>query len=55
VVIELNNTEFPPEYAGKDINKPLGVREHKLSEDGPAGLADTLPSGEDIEKCVRME
>jgi len=94
VVIELKNTAFKPEYAGKlnfylsaiddmlkheqdnptigimlcktkdrltaeyalkDINKPIGVSEYKLSDYVPAEFADTLPSAEDIEKRVRLE
>ncbi|MCL2796582.1 MAG: PDDEXK nuclease domain-containing protein [Firmicutes bacterium] len=94
VVIELKNTEFKPEYAGKlnfylsavddmlkhetdnpsigimlckskdkltaeyalkDIHKPIGVSEYKLSDFVPAEFIDTLPSAEDIEKRVRME
>lgn len=93
IVIELKNTEFKPEYAGKlnfylsavdnilkhktdnpsigimlcktrdkltaeyalkDINKPIGVSEYKLSDFVPAELTDTLPSAEDIEKRVNM-
>jgi len=94
VVIEIKNTDFKPEYAGKlnfylsaiddilkhendnpsigimlcksrdkltaeyalkDINKPIGVSEYKLSDYVPEELADTLPSAEDIEKRVRLE
>jgi len=94
VVIELKNTDFKPEYAGKlnfylsaiddklkhesdnpsigiilcktrdkltaeyalkDINKPIGVSEYKLSDFVPEEFADTLPSAEDIEKRVRLE
>ena len=94
VVIELKNTDFKPEYAGKlnfylsaiddmlkhendnpsigimlcktrdkltaeyalkDINKPIGVSEYKLSDFVPAELIDTLPSAEDIEKRIKME
>jgi len=94
VVIELKNTAFKPEYAGKlnfylsavddmlkhetdnpsigimlckerdkltaeyalkDINKPIGVSEYKLSDFVPAELADTLPSAEDIEKRVKLQ
>ena len=93
VVIELKNTEFKPEYAGKlnfylsaiddmlkhetdnpsigimlcktrdkltaeyalkDINKPIGVSEYKLSDFVPKEFIDTLPSAEDIEKRVNM-
>ncbi|MCL2573080.1 MAG: PDDEXK nuclease domain-containing protein [Defluviitaleaceae bacterium] len=91
IVIELKNTDFKPEYAGKlnfylsavddmlkheqdnpsigillckerdkltaeyalkDINKPIGVSEYRLSDFVPQELADTLPSAEDIEKRV---
>jgi len=94
VVIELKNTEFRPEYAGKlnfylsavddllrhehdnpsigillckerdrltaeyalrDINKPIGVSEYKLSDFVPSELIDTLPSAEDIEKRIRSK
>jgi predicted nuclease of restriction endonuclease-like (RecB) superfamily len=43
------------EYALKDINKPIGVSEYKLSDFVPAELMDTLPSVEDIEKRVKLE
>jgi len=94
VVIELKNTEFKPEYAGKmnfylsaiddilkhetdnptigimlcktkdrltaeyalkDINKPIGVSEYKLSDFVPEELIDTLPSAEDIERRVKLK
>ena len=43
------------EYALKDINKPIGVSEYKLSDFVPAELADTLPSPEDIEKRIKAK
>jgi hypothetical protein len=43
------------EYALKDINKPIGVSEYKLSDFVPAELADTLPSAEDIEKRINLK
>jgi predicted nuclease of restriction endonuclease-like (RecB) superfamily len=43
------------EYALKDINKPIGVSEYKLSDFLPTELADTLPSAEDIEKRIRAK
>ena len=94
VVIELKNTDFKPEYAGKlnfylsavddimkheqdnptigimlckhrdkltaeyalkDINKPIGVSEYKLSDFVPSEFINTLPTAEDIEKRIRME
>ena len=41
------------EYALRDINKPIGVSEYKLSEFLPDELANTLPSAEDIEKRIQ--
>ena len=94
IVIELKNTAFKPEYAGKlnfylsavddmlkhpqdnptigimlcktrdkltaeyalkDIHKPIGVSEYKLSDFVPAEYIDTLPTAEDIEKRVRIK
>jgi len=43
------------EYALKDIDKPIGVSEYKLSDFVPAELADTLPSAEDIEKRIKAK
>jgi len=43
------------EYALKDINKPIGVSEYKLSDFVPEELADTLPSAEDIEKRIKVK
>jgi Uncharacterized conserved protein len=94
VVIELKNTAFKPEYAGKlnfylsaiddmlkhdndnpsigillckerdkliaeyalkDINKPIGVSEYKLSDFVPEDLAGMLPTAEDIEKRIQAK
>jgi len=41
------------EYALRDINKPIGVSEYKLSDFIPDELLDTLPSAEDIEKRIQ--
>ena len=38
------------EYALKDVNKPMGVSEYKLSNHVSEELQDKLPSIEDIEK-----
>ena len=43
------------EYALKDINKPIGVSEYKLSDFVPAELVETLPSVEDIEKRIKAK
>ncbi|WP_229376406.1 PDDEXK nuclease domain-containing protein [Fibrella aquatilis] len=38
------------EYALKDINKPIGIAEYRLTESIPADLQGTLPSVEDLER-----
>ena len=43
------------EYALKDINKPIGVSEYKLSDFVPQELVDTLPSADDIEKRIKSK
>jgi predicted nuclease of restriction endonuclease-like (RecB) superfamily len=43
------------EYALKDINKPIGVSEYKLSDFLPEEFANTLPSAEDIEKRIKWK
>ena len=40
------------EYALRDINKPIGVSEYRLSDFVPQEFVDTLPSAEDIEKRI---
>ncbi len=40
------------QYALKDINKPIGVSEYRLSDVLPADLVETLPSPEDFEGRV---
>jgi hypothetical protein len=55
IILCKERSKLTAEYALKDINKPIGVSEYKLSDFVPAELADTLPSAEDIEKRVRIE
>ena len=43
------------EYALRDMTKPIGVSEYKLTEYLPQELENTLPSVEDIEKRVRAQ
>jgi predicted nuclease of restriction endonuclease-like (RecB) superfamily len=43
------------EYALKDINKPIGVSEYRLSDFVPQELVNTLPSAEDIEKRIKRK
>ena len=53
--LKYHRDKLTAEYALKDINKPIGVSEYKLSDFVPAELVDTLPSAEDIEKRIKME
>jgi len=39
----------------KDINKPIGVSEYRLSDFVPEELVDTLPNAEDIEKRIKLD
>jgi predicted nuclease of restriction endonuclease-like (RecB) superfamily len=41
------------EYALRDIGKPIGVSEYRMSGFVPRELADTLPSAEDIERRIK--
>jgi hypothetical protein len=43
------------EYALRDMTKPIGVSEYRLTESLPQELEATLPSIEDIEKRVRSK
>ena len=43
------------EYALRDMTKPIGVSEYKLTEYLPQELEKTLPSVEDIEKRVKAK
>jgi predicted nuclease of restriction endonuclease-like (RecB) superfamily len=55
IVLCKTKDKLVAEYALKDINKPIGVSEYKLSEYLLTELADTLPSAEDIEKRVKLQ
>jgi predicted nuclease of restriction endonuclease-like (RecB) superfamily len=43
------------EYALRDMTKPIGVSEYRLTGSLPKNLENTLPSVEDIEKRVRAK
>jgi|GEM_PF-2277727 len=53
IMICKERDKLTAEYALKDINKPISVSKYKLSDFVPNELADTLPSAEDIEKCIK--
>lgn len=41
------------EYALKDISKPMGVSEYRITSDLPENLSKQLPSVEDIQKRIK--
>lgn len=43
------------EYALKDMSKPIGVSEYKITNNLPEGLSRQLPSVEDIQKRIKSE
>ena len=43
------------EYALRDVNKPIGVSEYKLSDFIPEELVDTLPTAKEIEERIKKE
>ena len=42
------------EYALRDISKPIGVSEYKITKELPKELKSTLPSIEEIEAELNM-
>jgi len=55
IILCKTKDKLTAEYALKDINKPIGVAEYKLSDFLPEELTDTFPSAEDIEKRIRAK
>ena len=43
------------EYALKDMSKPIGVSEYKVTSDLPENLSKQLPSVEDIQRRIASE
>jgi len=43
------------EYALKDINKPIGISEYRLTDHIPANLKGTLPTIEDLERELQTK
>jgi len=41
------------EYSLKDMSKPIGVSEYQITGNLPEGLAEQLPSVEDIQKRIK--
>lgn len=47
-----NKNNLVAEYALRDMNKPMGISEYKLSGDLPEQLKNELPSIDDIIKRI---
>jgi len=43
------------EYALKDMSKPIGVSEYKVTSELPEALSKQLPSVEDIQKHIKRD
>lgn len=50
-----NKNDLVAEYALKDMSKPIGVSEYKITSNLPEELINQLPSVEDIQKRIRYE
>jgi len=55
IILCKEKDKLTAEYALRDINKPIGVSEYKLSDFIPQELVDTLPTAEDIEKRIKTK
>lgn len=48
-----NKNDLVAEYALKDMSKPIGVSEYKITSNLPEELLNQLPSVEDIQKRIK--
>ena len=48
-----SKNDLVAEYALKDMSKPIGVSEYKITSSLPEALSEQLPSVEDIQKRIR--
>jgi hypothetical protein len=46
-------SELVAEYSLKDMSKPMGVSEYRVTDSLPAELEQQLPSVEDIQKRIQ--
>ena len=49
-----SKNDLVAEYALKDISKPMGVSEYRITSDLPENLSEQLPSVEDIQKRIKI-
>jgi hypothetical protein len=50
-----NRDKLMAEYALRDVNKPIGISEYRISEALPDELKSTLPTIEEIEERLAKE
>ena len=50
-----NRDKLMAEYALRDVNKPIGISEYRLTENLPENLKSTLPTIEEIEERLQQE
>ncbi len=55
IILCKEREKLTAEYALKDINKPIGVSEYRLSDFVPKEFEETLPSVEDIENRIKSK
>lgn len=48
------NDKVVAEYALRDINKPIGISEYRVSDKMNLEITDNLPSIEDIENRIQL-
>ena len=48
-----NKNNLVAEYSLKDMSKPMGISEYKLSSVLPDAYSEQLPSVEDIQKRIK--
>lgn len=48
-----SKNDLVAEYALKDMSKPIGVSEYKITNNLPQELENQLPSIEDIQKRIK--
>lgn len=53
IILCQDKDKLVAEYALKDINKPIGISEYKISQDIPEYLRSQLPKTEDIELHIQ--
>lgn len=48
-MVELKPSQFKPEYASRDMKKPMGLAEYRLEDSLPDDIKISLPTTEELE------